>query len=98
METKGDFVQAAVDIGDADGGECGAKFADRDFHAAGVGERVELDRLALDDSVLATQGETGATRATQNEEARYQEGAIDQCFGGEHAVKLSGGMGVGKSQ
>ena len=81
-----------------DRSERGAEFADRYFHATGVRERVELDRLAVDEAVLAAQGEAGATGATEDQEARHQEGAVDQCFGGEHGVKLQAAGRVGKSQ
>ena len=59
---------------------------------------MELDRLAVDSPVLAAEGQAGAVRTAEDQEARHQEGAVDQCFGGEHGVKLSGGWEVGKSK
>ena len=97
-QAEGDFAEAAMDVGDADRGERGAELADRDFHATGVGERVELDRLSVDRSMLAAEREAGAARATEDQESCHQEGAVDQCFGGEHEVKLSGGRRGGKSK
>jgi hypothetical protein len=58
-----------LDIGDANRGERGAKLADRDFHTTGVRECVELDRLAVDEAVLATEGEAGASRTTEDQDA-----------------------------
>jgi hypothetical protein len=58
---------------------------------------VELDRLAVDEAVLAAEGEAGASRTTEDQDACDQKGAVDQCFGREHGVKLSGGDVVGKS-
>ena len=89
-QAQGDFAEAAMDIGHADRGQRRAEFADRDFHAAGVRERVELDRATFDDAVLAAQGEARATGTTQGEEAGDQQGAVSQHFGGEHAREIVG--------
>ena len=97
-QTEGHFTEAAMDVGHADRGQRRAEFADGDFHAPGVRERVQLDRATFDDAVLAAQRETRATGATQGEEAGDQQGAVSQCFGGEHGGKLSGGRGLGKSK
>ena len=66
-EAEGDFTEAALDVRDADRGERGAELADRDFHAAGVRERVELDRLAVDEAVLAAEGQAGASRTAEDQ-------------------------------
>ena len=65
-QAQGDFAEAAVDVGDADRGQRGAELAHRDFHATGVGQRVELDRLPVDHAMLAAQREAGATRTTDD--------------------------------
>ena len=97
-QAEGHFAEAAMDVRHADRGQRGAEFADGDLHAAGVRERVELDRAAFDDAVLAAQGEARATRTTQGEEAGDQQGAVSQCFGGGHGEKLWGRRGLGKSK
>jgi hypothetical protein len=58
---------------------------------------VELDRLAVDEAVLATQSEAGTSRTTEGQQACDQKGPVDQCFRGEHGVKLQEGEKVGKS-
>jgi hypothetical protein len=58
---------------------------------------MKLDRLAVDEAVLAAEGQAGASRATEDEDACDQKGAVDQCFRGEHGVKLREGEKVGKS-
>jgi hypothetical protein len=57
-----------------------------------------LDGASFDHAELAAEGEARTTGSTEGEEAGDQQGAVSQCFGGEHAVKLWGGRRVGKSK
>ena len=71
-QAEGHFADFAMDVGDADRGQGRAILADGDFHAAGVGEGVELDRAAFEDAVLATKGEARATMAAEGQESGDQ--------------------------
>jgi len=97
-QAERDLVDPAMEVGHADRGERRAVVADRDFHAAGVGEGVELDRAALQFAMEAAQGKPGAARAQEDQEHGDEEGAVGQRFRGGHGRKLSDGGGLGKSK